>query len=146
MDKKLLLNKKLLLKDLSRRITYHTKLLHIEWSSVFEEDIDSIEILESISEKGLVNGIIDISDIKPYLFPMSSLTFEQRGEISNSLKQIQKENPPYGAINYSGTDNVLNSISLCSNWLIEFYCKNHIDYLGLIDKGMAIDCTNLNIY
>lgn len=24
--------------------------------------------------------------------------------------------------------------------------KNHFDYRGLIEKGLAIDCTNLNIY
>lgn len=24
--------------------------------------------------------------------------------------------------------------------------KNHFDYRGLIPKGLAIDCTNLNIY
>jgi hypothetical protein len=24
--------------------------------------------------------------------------------------------------------------------------KNHFDYRGLIDKGLAIDCTNLNVY
>ena len=30
--------------------------------------------------------------------------------------------------------------------VIDWFNKNHIDYRGLIEKGLAIDCTNLNIY
>ena len=30
--------------------------------------------------------------------------------------------------------------------LIDFYHKNHLDHRGLIPMGLAIDCTNLNIY
>lgn len=30
--------------------------------------------------------------------------------------------------------------------LIDFFHKNHIDYLGLIPKGLANDATGLNIY
>jgi hypothetical protein len=33
--------------------------------------------------------------------------------------------------------------SLCE---IDFYHKNHFDYRGLIEKGLAIDATNLGIY
>ena len=29
---------------------------------------------------------------------------------------------------------------------IDWLNKNHFDYRGLIEKGLAIDCTNLNIY
>ena len=30
--------------------------------------------------------------------------------------------------------------------LIEFFHSHHIDYRGLIEKGLAIDATGLNIY
>ena len=30
--------------------------------------------------------------------------------------------------------------------LMHFYHKNHFDYRGLISMGLAIDCSNLNIY
>ena len=30
--------------------------------------------------------------------------------------------------------------------MLEWLNKNHFDYRGLIEKGLAIDCTNLNIY
>jgi hypothetical protein len=29
---------------------------------------------------------------------------------------------------------------------LEWLLKNHFDYRGLIEKGLAIDATNLNIY
>lgn len=29
---------------------------------------------------------------------------------------------------------------------VDFYNKHHFDYRELIPKGVAIDCTNLNIY
>ena len=31
-------------------------------------------------------------------------------------------------------------------WLIEWLNKNHFDYRGLIEKGLAIDASGLNIY
>lgn len=33
----------------------------------------------------------------------------------------------------------------CNN-MISWLNKNHFDYRDLIEKGLAIDCTNLNIY
>ena len=30
--------------------------------------------------------------------------------------------------------------------VFDWYNKNHFDYRGLIEKGLAVDCTNLNIY
>jgi hypothetical protein len=32
------------------------------------------------------------------------------------------------------------------NELVDWLNKNHFDYQGLIEKGLAIDATNLNIY
>ena len=31
-------------------------------------------------------------------------------------------------------------------WLINWLNKNHFDYHGLIEKGLALDATGLNIY
>jgi hypothetical protein len=30
--------------------------------------------------------------------------------------------------------------------ITDFYYENHIDFRGLIEKGLVLDCTNLNIY
>ena len=70
-------------------------------------------------------SIDDVSKIKPYLFPMSSMTEEQKQEEYKICK--------YYINGYESN-------------LIDFYNKNHLDYRGLIEKGLAIDATVLNIY
>ena len=72
-------------------------------------------------------GIDNVSKIKPYLFPLSSMTEEQEKEYNN-----------------------LNCYELgCfphSEEALDFLTKNHFDYRHLIEKGFAIDATGLNIY
>ena len=72
-------------------------------------------------------GIDNVSKIKPYLFPLSSMTEEQEKEYNN-----------------------LNCYELgCfphSEEALDYLIKNHFDYRGLIEKGLAIDVTGLNIY
>ena len=78
------------------------------------------------------------NDVKPYLFPLSSMTEEQKVEfdkvaeldIEYTITQIKNDSPIWT----SG----LNRF----NWLI----KNHFDVYGLIPMGLALDATNLNIY
>ena len=72
---------------------------------------------------------LPIEGIKPYLFPLSSMTKEQRKEFVTTLKYLPAE-----------------EIDI---WTLDTYdwCnKNHFDYRGLIRKGLAIDATGLNIY
>ena len=71
-------------------------------------------------------GIDNVSKIKPYLFPLSSMTEEQCKE--------------YWELEHSGNMEHLSVPAL--DWLN----KNHFDYRNLINKNLAIDCTNLNIY
>ena len=70
--------------------------------------------------------LYDISEIKPYLFPMYTMTEEQY--------------KTYCELEHSGN---MEHLSLP---LLEWLNKNHFDYRGLIEKGLAIDATNLNIY
>ena len=75
--------------------------------------------------------------IKPYLFPLSSMTEEQKKEYrkvceldTEILSKHPMDETPFPAL-YNSQD-----------WLNE----NHFDYRGLIEKGLAIDATGLNIY
>ena len=73
--------------------------------------------------------------VKPYLFPLSSMTEKQKYEYDelihlNNIKAIE------GVI--TSTD--------CSAAEIDWLNANHFDYRGLIPKGLAIDATGLNIY
>ena len=82
----------------------------------------NMNLLES--PKIILSGCYYGEDIKPYLFPLSSMTDKQKDEL-------------YMIKNYE--DNILTSE-------IEFYHKNHLDYRGLIPMELAIDATGLNIY
>ena len=66
---------------------------------------------------------IDISEVKPYLFPFSSMTEEQKEDMIKSSVGI-------------GSDKNV----------FDWFNKNHFDYRGLIDKGLAIDATRQNVY
>ena len=141
--------KDLLLKDLCARLPYGVKCqIDTGDTDVYVDTLGIITIdgcvcfLETIDTE----DVLGYGDIKPYLFPLSSLTKEQRNIISNKIREIQINNSPFGEIHDSGTDNLLNNITLCTKWLINYYNENHIDYNNLIEKGLAIDATSLNIY
>lgn len=72
----------------------------------------------------------DDDNIKPYLFPLSSMTEEQTEELLKLINTGQNDNNEFMR-------------SLCR---IEFYHKNHFDYRGLIPAGAAIDATGKGIY
>lgn len=76
-------------------------------------------------------GIDNVSKIKPYLFPLSSMTEEQKAEL---MELMYKADTPFGAIFSENIDYF--------DWLN----KHHFDYRGLIEKGLAIDATGLNVY
>lgn len=120
-------DKDLLLKDLCARLPYGVKcqidtgdtdvyvdtlgIITFDGCACFLETIDTEDVLE-------------YGNIKPYLFPLSSMTKEQKIRIS----AIQDMGLSYYHL------------------LVDRYNEWHIDYRGLIPKGLAIDATNLNIY
>ena len=77
----------LLFKDLCARLPYGVKVgttdndvslknvWEVLWYNTFTEDIKLINYIDIDVEK-----IVDISEIRPYLFPMSSMTEEQNKE------------------------------------------------------------------
>ena len=116
-------DKELLLKDLCARLPYGVKC--IVKSDGYIGAISSIE-----SQYGVVTfddgRQEEICDIKPYLFPLSSMNGRQKAELYHSRIPIED----------SFQD------SLCE---IDFYHRNHFDYRDLIEKSLALDATGLNI-
>ena len=106
-------NKDILLKDLCARLPY----------DVFVNISDIKCVLQPHDISDLIKCDVDI---KPYLFPLSSMTEQQRKEFVNTL---DKES------NYGWT---INTFDWCN--------KNHFDYRNLIPMNIAIDATNLDIY
>lgn len=138
-------HKDLLLKDLCARLPYGVKLNCCNIVS---------EPLTRISYKGLVNDDYDIDEVKPYLFPLSSITEEQKEEYYSLADDVTIK-PGQGS--YFGIKIHCIKLGISDNpheevwdWIdldaIDWLNKNHFDYRGLIEKGLAIDATGLNIY
>ena len=126
-------DKELLLKDLCARLPYGVKV-----ESVFinpdtkEHKSCGIEVFDATSLLMIRDGL---GEFKPYLFPLSSMTEEQKYEYdelihSNNIKSIE------GFITTAD----------CSTAEIDWLLKNNFDFRGLIPKGLANNATGLNIY
>lgn len=84
-------------------------------------------------------GIDNVSKIKPYLFPFSSMTEEQEKEYNMLRDFVYTHHYEY--------EDIVEDMGLYDNWKsIDYLNKNHFDYRGLIPMGLAIDATGLNIY
>lgn len=133
-------DKELLLKDLCARLPYGIKFLRESWNYEWDQELSVIEVLEDIDKDGYINKtkVHNVEDIKPYLFPLSSMTEEQKQYLKNRFC-YDWDGEPYDLWKYQieigDTDE-----------LIDWFNKNHFDYRGLIPMGLAIDATGLNIY
>lgn len=134
--------KDLLFSDLCSRLPYDVKVRRIE--HVCEGTIESVETLNVEWLKEFSDNVV----LKPYLFPLSSMTEEQRTEASlefNLKKYMVNEYGDIQSYYDIGDDIAYIDIENISRYII-WLNKNHFDWRGLIPKGLAIDCTNLNIY
>ena len=138
-------NKELLLRDLCARLPYGVKVKLGDNPNIFDLEY-RIKFAVMYGDSDKLEDILDIVNIKPYLFPLSSLTEEQRNNISKLLIDTQNEFSPYGELNMKGCDNLFICSVKQSNALINYCLTNHLDINNLIEKGLAIDATGLNIY
>lgn len=125
-------SKQLVLKDLCGRLPYKVKVTTTNPSVKFGV-ISGISIENKISVRTKHADIVfNCIEVKPYLFPLSSMTEEQ--------KVI------YGDLCYAVIRSLAWDMQAALNELVDWLNKNHFDYRGLIKKNLAIDCTNLDIY
>lgn len=139
--------KELLIKDLCSRL--NTKLV----CSIYRTDDEGIgyrdEVLhgyckgdiwyEFYFREDCSIGIDNVSKIKPYLLPMSSMTEEQKREY-NSLRDFV---PTY---HYEYGDIVEDTELYDNRDSIDYLIKNHFDVYDLIPLGLAKDASGLNLY
>ena len=142
--------KDLLLKALCARLPYGVKV-----ESVFinpdtkEHKSCGIEVFDATSILMIRDGL---GEFKPYLFPLSSITEEQSMELFKlfGINLVDSIGADYIKINEcTGITFFLNKgfdVETHLDKLIDWLNKNHFDYRGLIEKGLAIDATGLNIY
>ena len=122
--------KELLLKDLCSRLPYGVKVqtTYINPQTKERKDIGT-DVLSTVEISMLIDGY---EEHKPYLFPLTSMTEEQ--------KII------YGDLCYAIIHSLAWDTQAALNELVDWLNENHFDYNNLIPMGLAIDCTNLNIY
>lgn len=136
-------DKELLLKDLCARLPYGVKIQvpYEDGSGYFDETV------WEVNNEGPfhVNGWgIEYEYVKPYLFPLSSMTSEQLFEVQEIMgkNEIEIEDGFFNIIDSSR--NTITYLEILA--VLEWFYKNHFDINGLIEKGLAIDATGLNIY
>ena len=115
-------DKELLLKDLCARLPYGVKVKFGDNPNIFDLEY-RIKFAVMYGDSDKLEDILDITNIKPYLFPLSSMTWKQeyqyREVIASSLNHYE-----------------------VYDWLN----KNHFDYRGLIERGLALDATGKGVY
>ena len=113
-------DKELLLKDLCARLPYRIKASYYD----AEEERETLDEIECVTLDGYVDigqYSLPIECIKPYLFPPSSMTDEE-WEDYQKIRMIN------------------------AGSIVDWLNAHHLDFRGLIKKGLAIDATNLNVY
>ena len=132
-------DKELLLKDVCGRLPYGVKIHSTEYSGVW--NIFSINPNGEVFVTDYINSPFPsyYETCKPYLFPMSSMTEEQKNEFDTRTFEIM-----FGEVVCNKNDEMGYGKLMAFD--LDFYNKHHLDWRGLIPKGLAIDATGLNIY
>ncbi len=139
-------DKELLIKELCARLPYGVEVEHKSGFGGILHDIVVYPLYEGDTIKDYVcttnffgeDDYVYIEYFKPCLFPLSSMTDEQKQEylsIINYISPDDTDNWREGEFIY------VDQISQ----LMHFFYSNHLDFRGLIPKGLAIDMTNKNI-
>ena len=124
-------HKELLLRDLCARLPYGIKASYYgadeeceTWDEVDGVAFDYVEIGQYS---------LPIERVKPYLFPLSSMT-EEEWEDYQKIRMID------------WVHGDINGTFINAGLIVDWLNAHHFDYRGLIEKGLAIDATGLNIY
>ena len=121
--------KELLLRDLCARLPYGVKILHEGWNWEWDDELSTVERVVGIDDKFVYTKVINthngkeyrddkhtirLFDDKIFLRPMSSMTEEEEEEYEEVVRgSFEKQ--------------------------LEFYLRNHLDFRGLIPKGLALE-------
>ena len=138
-------DKELLLKDLCARLPYGVKIELTWW--VMDEGTCMSTTLEPDHIEQIRNDELADAEIKSYLRPMSSMTDEQCYDFYCRFVENEIDYNDFKKYYFDGClwNKVLTTINDCGD-IIDWLNKYHFDYRGLIEKGLAIDATELNIY
>lgn len=122
-------NEELLIEDLSCRIPYGV-IVNVEGLSNVK--LESVNWYYEVKvDDGSSTDLYPISEVRPYLRPMSSMTKEEKIDYDRLCSYCLEQD----TVNYNITTLDRTQLVYVINWLN----KNHFDYRGLIEKGLAIE-------
>lgn len=133
--------KEILLRDLCMRLPHRVVMA----TGYGKGLLTSIRVNDSNEKLGInvdpaLTRLFNVNEVKPYLFPLSSMTEEQKADCpidETNLNIIISNLGCYGII----------EIPWRLSFLFVDWCnKNHFDYRGLIPLNLANDATGKNIY
>ena len=140
--------KELLIKDLSSRLPYGVK-IRVEYPFLEEKDWGPENLYGLDLRKEVHAGTsVRIEEFKPYLRPMTSMTEEEKRELEHISEEYFGK-----ALDKQFQESLSSNINegevleyIASSVIVDWLNAHHFDYRGLIEKGLAIDATGLNIY
>ena len=152
--------KELLLKDISARLPYgvwvkdiHTNIIRKLSNIVVHPLYDGNNIKDYIcSIKMFDDHYVDIEYIRLFLYPLSSMTEEQANELFDlfGISLLDSIGGDYIKINEcTGITFFLNKgfdVETHLDKLLDWLNRNQFDWRNLIEKGLALDATGLNLY
>lgn len=138
-------DKELLLKDLCARLPYSVRIEYNgEMYDVLGIAHGRVLLCKPFSSKTEKDCPL-VEGIKPYLFPLSSMTDEQLKDLGTYYAKDSKNIIDDAIKSLESPSVMYKAAHVCFNTQ-EWYNENHFDYRGLIEKGLALDATGLNIY
>lgn len=133
----------LLLKDISARLPYNPMVEYKgEIYNVLGITVGRLVLCKPFMSCAL-NEYPLVEEVKPYLFPLSSMTEEQKKELFIVVLDEQVSISDCSFNDMTGYSEILTNYIIDA---IDWFNKNHFDYRGLIPMGLALDATGLNIY
>ena len=121
-------NKELLLKELCSRLPYGVK-YQTYLGDIFT--LKDITLSRASTQYYIDDNAFSLSQIKPYLRPMSSITQEERIFYNNA--------------NLDGEFGYNQYFKIPAIDIIDWLNSHHFDYRGLIEKGLALEAPE-NMY
>ena len=126
-------DKELLFKDLCARLPYGVIVVTPKGRGyVCNINLTIFDYELGVNINPIIRDTFSINDVKPYLFPLSSMTEEEKEEYCQLQQRVIYNSK--GVVN----EDVIKYINWCY--------KKHLDINNLIPMGLAIDETGLNIY
>lgn len=133
MDKE---DKELLIKDICERLSYGVKCYPVTTKGEPNTIGGYCEVSDDFYIRE-VSGWFHISIIKPYLRPMSSMTRQECTQLNVLLPRYFIVTPECLACLDHINGGIINFEVL--DTIIDFYNSHHLDWRGLIPKGLALE-------